>query len=354
MAETTQKVASDPAFRREPDCGPAPERSFDILRFGRRFVLLALFSYGAASMLPEALMQPLCRLTAWTAAELLALFGTKITVAGTTIKSGALTVDVIPECTPLFMVALFCSFVLAARAPTKSKALGVLCAIPVLTLLNLIRISLVVATGVHFPAAFEYVHVFLGQIAMIFAVFTVCLVWFRFVADIPSPDGNLLFFLRFTVFSSLLFFPWLQLNRWYVLAGDTLVRRLFALAGFQLDINYIQGLYYHTFNMIGFAALMLASRSSSPFRKMKGLFTGILFLFLTHVLIRVCNVLLTAFQIEWADRLSLVLSVTGDYLVPVILWLAVASGKGKDGTSSAETVARSIAGTRAPRPCRHM
>jgi exosortase H (IPTLxxWG-CTERM-specific) len=354
MAEAASPAtASGPAVGREPDSGPGWERSFDILRFGRRFVPLALISYAVASVLPEALIEPACHLTARTAAELLGLFGTKVVVTGTAITSGAFMADVIPECTPLFMVGLFCSFVLAAPVPVRSKALGIACGIPLLTILNLVRIALVVATGRYFPAIFYYVHVYLGQVAMIFAVFIICLVWFRSVTATPSGDGNLSFPLRFAVFSALLFFPWLYLNRWYVLAGDSLVRVLFALFGYQLSISYNQELYYHTFNLIGFAALMLASRSLSPSGKVKGIVTGFLILCLTHILIRVCNVLVTGFQMASADKLSLVLSVTGDYLVPVILWMATAFHREKADVSSSNTHAQP-AGTRAPRPSRHL
>jgi exosortase H (IPTLxxWG-CTERM-specific) len=332
MTEMTHTSTEGPGFAPGGTVDPSPR--FVLGRFNRRFLLLASFSFIIATLLPDSLLEPVCRFTAANAAALLELFGAKAVVTGTAITIGAFKADVIPECTPLFMVGLFCSFVLAVPAPARSKVLGLLCGIPLLTLLNLVRIALVVATGAHFPALFSYAHVYLGQIAMMFVVFTLCLAWFRSVTAVPA-GGNPAFLLRFAAFSSLLFLPWLHLNRWYVLAGDSLVRGLFALFGYQLAFDCHQDLYYQTFNVIGFAALMLASRSPAPARKMKWLCAGFLILFITHVLIRVCNVLLTAFHLAAADKLTLVLSVAGEYLVPVILWLAMVL-PGKETSCSSE------------------
>lgn len=329
MAEAATRTASPgSSLRRKPDQGQDREEAFAPPRFGGRFVLLALVSYVAATMLPDSLMEPISSYTAGAAAAILGLFGAKSSVAGTIVTCGAFKADIIPECTSIFMVGLFCSFVLAAPASIREKALGLCGGIPLLTLVNLVRIALVVAAGARFPALFEYIHVYLGQIAMIFAVFAVCLVWFGSVTAVPSFGALPPFALRFAAWSALLFFPWLHLNRWYVQLGDHLVRAVFSLFDYQLIISYHHELYYQTFNLIGLAALILASGSLTPSEKMRGLFTGLFILFATHALIRVCDVMMTTFHMESANRLSLLLNVAGNFLLPVILWLVIAFRKG--------------------------
>lgn len=306
---------------------PGNEKTFDLLKFCGGFVLLALFFCAAAGMLPTALLDPACRLTAQAASYLLGLFGTRSVVAGTIIVAGRFRADIIPECTSLFMTVLFCAFVLASPATIGKKALGLLCGVPALTMLNLARIAITVATGAHFPFLFEYVHVYLGQVAMIFSVFAVCMVWLCTVTAVPLPGTITRFFIRFAAWSCLPFLCWLYLNKWYVLIGDFPVRALFALSGHTLEIDYKQEVYYQTFNLIGFVALMLASKSCAPSGKTKGTLTGILILFTTHELIRICNVLLKCYHVESADRFSLLLNVSGNYLMPVVIWLTVYYGK---------------------------
>jgi len=304
-------------------CAVAERGGFDFPRFGRRFLPLALLFCCAAGLLPEGLLQPASRFTALGAAALLELFGIKAAVAGTMLTCGGFRAEVIPECTPLFMIALLLSFVLASSVPPASKALGILYGVPLLTLLNLIRIALVVLAGANYPALFEYVHIYLGQVAMIFAVCAVCLAWFRSATKVSSPESALPFALRFLAVSSLLFLAWLKLNGWYLRLGDALLRPVLALFDYRLEVTYRHELYYQTFNLIGFAALLLAARSLTARERMQGIGIGFVFLFASHLGIRICDLLLTTLHLESALLCSTILNSIGDYLVPVGVWLAV-------------------------------
>lgn len=354
MAETEIQTAGRDSSSRRPDAIAADAAAFDTLRFGCRFVSLTLICYLAAGMLPAAVLEPVCRLTAETAAALIDLSGTQVIVAGTSITSGPFRADVIPECTPLFMVGLFCSFLLAAPGSLGRKSLGLLWGVPVLTLLNLIRIAIVVVAGANFPVLFEYVHVYLGQIAMILAVFALCLGWLRNVTAAPTVGDMPAFSLRFAVFSGLLFLCWLRLNKWYVLGGDYLVRAFFELFGYRLAINYRHEIYYHTFNLIGFAAVMLASPSLAPGKRLKGISLGLLILFISHLQIRICDVLFATFGLESADKLSLLLNVSGDFMLPVLVWLLMAGKKEAVGSSSGDVALSPSPAAVAPRPFRHL
>jgi exosortase/archaeosortase family protein len=254
-------------------------------------------------------------------ATLLSLVGGETRVSGSLLTLSGFTVRIIPECTPLFVLIVFVSFILAYPATWKDRGWGFLLGILVLIAANLLRLALLISLGVKYPGLFEVGHVYLGQFVMVFLVFLVSLVWVRQIHEPPGSSGSLAFLIRFLALSPLFFLAWLYLNKGYVMLGDRMISFAFGLFDYRLVIPRTHHLYYHTFNLAVFCTLMLSTRSVSSPRRIRALAAGLLLLSSIHLLVRLGNVLATGFGIPPAIGIANALHVFGMFALPLILWI---------------------------------
>jgi exosortase/archaeosortase family protein len=230
-------------------------------------------------------------------------------------------VRIIPECTPLFVVILYVSFIASYPADWKHRGRGLLLGIPVLIAANLLRLALLISLGVKYPGLFEAGHVYLGQFVMVFLVILVSMVWIRQIHEPQWSSGPLAFLIRFFALSPLFFFAWLYLNKGYVMLGDRLISFAFGLFNYRLVIPRTHDLYFHTFNLAVFCSLMLSTRSVSSPVRIRALAAGVLLLSCMHLLIRLGNVLATGFGIPPAIGIANALHLFGMFALPLLLWL---------------------------------
>jgi exosortase H (IPTLxxWG-CTERM-specific) len=293
-------------------------------RFVIRFVLLCGVFYAAINGMPDSFFQALNVHNALMAGRLLRLLGAEPSVQGALISADGFHVRVIGECSAVFVCLLFLSFVLAYPASVKHKTIGLLCGIPALNAINLLRIALVFLVGMKWPAMFKYAHVYLGQILIIVCVLSGCMVWLRSAGRAGPGDGAFAFFVRFTAISGILFLPWLYLNRVYVLMNDYAVRFLLSLVDCPLILPQRQALHDETFNVVVFSALVLATASIGTKKKIKGLLAGLFLLRGSYILFRLSVALFTAFHLEAACVSAIAAHILGQYVLPTGLWLAIA------------------------------
>ncbi|WP_052263352.1 exosortase H [Geobacter pickeringii] len=284
------------------------------------FTLLVTLLCTASVLLPERVFAPLERQTARTAAMILTLSGFAPQVSGPLITDGGFSVRVVTECTALYMAIVYASFILAFQTTFRERVAGLLCGIPLLHLLNCLRIAAVFAVGAMRPALFEAIHVYLGQTAMVLAVCAVSLFWLGESAAIPA-EGGRRFVLRAIAWSAIPFLFWLFLNRSYVIASDRLLAGIFAAAGHPLLFPHEHLLYFQTFNVVTFCALILAGRTVTVKRKFAWLAVGLPLLAAGHLAVRLANVLFSAFGMNSAIIAATGVGILGQYLLPVLLWL---------------------------------
>jgi exosortase H (IPTLxxWG-CTERM-specific) len=288
--------------------------------FARKLLTLSGTLYAVASLAPPEYLDPLNRVTARMVGALPGFFAGPLAVSGPFVTVGNFTVRIIPECTPLFVLILYVSFVLAYPASWKQRGWGLLLGIPSLVLGNLLRLAFLLFLGIRFPGLFEPGHVYLGQFIMILLVCLVSVSWVRWIHEPYETHGLLAFFMRFLAFSPLLLLAWLCLNRGYVLLEDRLIRFVFSLFGYRMVMPRTHGLYYHTFNVAVFCGLMFSLRSFWGARGIKALAGGLLLLSLLHLLVRLGNVLATGFGIPPALGIGNALHLFGLYALPLLLW----------------------------------
>ncbi|MBJ6724293.1 exosortase H [Geomesophilobacter sediminis] len=298
---------------------PVPEPSAGPTRHCLTFLLLATFGLLIGSIGPEALWEPVDR---WTAAAVGAVLSPwePTRVAGTVITVGGFPVQVIRECTSVYGLILFGAYVLSVPASWRHRLAGLLGGAGFLTIANLLRIAAVALVGAYRPSLFTFLHVFLGQVVMILLVVAAALAWRRWALD--AAGGDLSFPFRALVSGSYLFAGWYLLNTEYVRLLDRLVAGLFSLAGYRIAFSYQHPAYYQTFNLVLLYSLILADRCITGLRKAGWLVVGTCFLCAGHLLFRVGNVLLSGFDWAPAFQFTQPLSIVGEYLLPVLVWLA--------------------------------
>ena len=92
-------------------------------------------------------------------------------------KSFAL--QIIPECTPIFVVSLFLCFIIFLPATIRQKAIGLLIGIPALYPGNLVRLIVIFILRQHDRSLFEFVHAFWGRVFTILLVFLCFILWLK-------------------------------------------------------------------------------------------------------------------------------------------------------------------------------
>jgi exosortase H (IPTLxxWG-CTERM-specific) len=293
-----------------------------------KFLACSIVLYALAIWLPESAFDALNENTARMAAYCLNLVGMHPVLSGRSLSQNGFAVSVITECSALYMGILFFSFVVSYPATLRRKFIGFPLGVAVLQVGNILRIAAVFAIGVQSRGSFELVHVYLGQVLMVLFVLAVCLAWLRIWEEPLTREHDILSFLiRFLAFSSIPFLLWLPLNKEYVKLSDQAVTGLFSLLNYRLWMPYQHAIYYQTFNVVTFTGLVLATRKQPPKWKFQLLAAGLAAIFIMQILFRVCNVLVTAFHNEPAERLGAGISLSGQYLLPVGFWLLMVGKK---------------------------
>ena len=286
------------------------------LRFTLVCILLLLSAVWA-----EPYLVALCRLTARQVGALLELSGYAPLVAGDLITVSGFTVQIVVECTPLYACLLYCAFLLARPASWSMVLAGMVGGTLLIATVNLFRIAAITVVGSHVsPMLFQILHVYLGQVIMLLLVLGTALGWEQWNGDsrLPFP-----FVIRAALVASLLFIPWLAINRQYVALLDVLVAYLFSLLypGYSLLTPRPFPIYNHTFAVPLFLALVMAGRTVYTVRRLGCIVAAISLIAGWHALFRVSHVIWTALDVPAIAPLHQLIYLIGQFLLPFLLWL---------------------------------
>ena len=296
-----------------------------LLKFGALFVFFCVIFYCTTVIAPSA-FATLNNHTAATLGFLLQVLGTQPTIQGAVVSADGFSAKIIGECSALYVFILFSSFVLAYPATLQNKAIGLLFGIPALFAVNTVRLAIVFLVGVWRPDIFEYVHVYLWQPIIIILIFISCLVWLRYVVMINTRNRPLAFLVRFIAFSSIPFLIWFYLDKIYVSITGHVTEFLLNCIGYHIRLEPDPDILFYpaTFNLIVFAALILATQSASVSRKgakTKALLIGITLMAVVEVVHELFQVL-AYFDVQHALEIMHTARIANQYLLPFGLWLA--------------------------------
>lgn len=134
------------------------------LHFGVRF-FACLFFFSAVFWAFDLHLhlEPVQRWIAWLSVQGQHLAGGDAQAQGTNIVIKTLVMNVNHECTGIFVIMLFASFVLAYPAPRLSRVGGLAVGVPLLFIVNVVRLATLARIVEVYPDAFFYFHEYVWQ-----------------------------------------------------------------------------------------------------------------------------------------------------------------------------------------------
>lgn len=160
-----------------------------IFKFVGLFALL-LGGFYALSFIPvlnKDVLPKLQVVNAHASAAVMNLWGEKASVNETTISSPRYSVNIAHGCDAIEPAALFVAAVLAFPVVLRWKLLGLIVGVAVLMIINLFRIISLFYTGVHWPSAFETMHIDVWQPAFVLLALFFWVVWALWATKPPQP-----------------------------------------------------------------------------------------------------------------------------------------------------------------------
>ncbi|MDP6514513.1 MAG: archaeosortase/exosortase family protein [SAR202 cluster bacterium] len=121
----------------------------------------------------------------WTSIGLNSI-GFSTTVSGTILASDTFAVNIVAECTAVGPLVLFMGAVAAYPSPWKSKGMGLLMGLVVLTGVNVIRIMSLFWIGATYPQYLDVAHLLVWQSVIILLAIVLWLFWVDRMAGVRN------------------------------------------------------------------------------------------------------------------------------------------------------------------------
>ena len=145
-------------------------------------LLVALTVYFG--FLGSSLVETVAEWTAQWTSTTLNLFGASTRVNGTILSSNSFAVNIVAECTAVGPLVLFIGAVLAYPARLKTKGIGILLGLIVLTGINVVRIVSLFWIGSNYPEYLDIAHLLVWQAAIIIIAIIMWLFWVEKMAGV--------------------------------------------------------------------------------------------------------------------------------------------------------------------------
>ena len=147
------------------------------MRFCLRFGLCSIAAFSLLYMLQDQVVEPFTRGIAWVTYTLMRAVGTPVSLDGVTVSVPNFAVLIRNNCNAAYEMGLYTAATLAYPAPASRRTTGILLAVAVLYVVNLIRVLSLLYTGYLLPGAFEAAHVYVWQVLFLVVVSGLWLGW---------------------------------------------------------------------------------------------------------------------------------------------------------------------------------
>lgn len=157
-----------------------------LILFGLIFGV-SYFVFGIAPGVRNGVIKPYTELLARAVASVITLFGeTGATTIGTIVYTERFSLNIAMGCDGIEAVALFLAGVLAFPTTWRAKMIGLAFGIPLIQLINLLRLVGLYYAGVLLPSVVEEVHVYVAQTIIILLSTALLVFWLeRFATRQP-------------------------------------------------------------------------------------------------------------------------------------------------------------------------
>ena len=108
---------------------------------------------------------------------LLKVVGFSVQTQGNILSLSHFSVEIVGECTGLYEMLIFLAAVIAYPSGWKKKLIGAGLGIPLLYLINIIRMMFITVVGNWSPRTFDFMHMYFWQVAMILIILSVWVLW---------------------------------------------------------------------------------------------------------------------------------------------------------------------------------
>ncbi len=162
----------------------------DISKFILTFIAISILLFSLYYLLKDTiLISGLRNSTALITGTIMSVMGFEVTVNRAVVSLNGFSMEIIDECTAIFSSIVYVSCVSAYPTTLRNKGLGVVAGVPLLYVIDIIRLIVLGIVGVNSPSLFEFFHVYFWQGTFIMFVVAVFLLWLRMIKDVDK-EGN--------------------------------------------------------------------------------------------------------------------------------------------------------------------
>jgi exosortase/archaeosortase family protein len=136
-----------------------------------------LFAFSRTEFYEESVRRPSLDLSASAAASIIALLGIDVVALGNEVRSSDFTLNIQDGCDALEPVALYSAAVLACPVAWGLRLIGLLGGALLLVAINQLRTVSLFLTGIHYPEAFDVLHLDVWQALFIFLGVSIWIGW---------------------------------------------------------------------------------------------------------------------------------------------------------------------------------
>ncbi|MCI0404502.1 MAG: exosortase H [candidate division Zixibacteria bacterium] len=144
------------------------------------FLILLGAAYSQISSRWDSFRNGFTAATAEFVSACYALGGSKTSASGDLITGEGIALRVIEECTGAYEMIIFAAAVLAFPTSWRKKGLGILFGLPLLFIINILRIMLLAYVQAHgSPSLFDFMHIYFWQATLILMILGVFILWIK-------------------------------------------------------------------------------------------------------------------------------------------------------------------------------
>jgi len=150
-----------------------------VLRFCFRFGVCSILAFSLLYALQDQVVEPFTRGIAWLAYTVMRALGAPVGLNGVAVTMPNFSVLIRNNCNAVYEMGLYTALTLAYPAPAGQRTLGILFALVVLYIVNLIRVVSLLYTGYLFPGFFDAAHVYVWQVFFVLVIGGLWLNWLK-------------------------------------------------------------------------------------------------------------------------------------------------------------------------------
>ncbi len=253
--------------------------------------------------------------------SILKSIGIEAVASGNVITMPNLSVEIVPECTPILSYVIYSAFILSRKWDLKNKIHCLLIGLPLFFVSNVLRLTGILIISSFRPDLFSITHIYFGQIISFGFLIAMC-IWASQVRDpFAKKSSPVVFLVKVVLMFSLMLPPWMYLFGGYVNMTGKAATSFLGLLGHRTGMALKPGeIPYASFTVLSFVSLIISTQSIKTSTKIVLLLLGICSLTTVQIIMSI-TMLINYIQPQpvWSYAFK-ICSVAHGFL-PVLIWV---------------------------------